>query len=503
MNSDAELLARYAREVSQPAFAELVQRHVNFVYGWALRRVGGNRSLAEDITQQVFVAFAREAGRLAVRDTLQGWLYIATRRVAATALRSEMRRRVREQAVDVMSENPPSPAETAETAELLEALAQLLDRLDAPDRDAVFLRYFGNRSYAEIGDILRLSEDGARSRVKRAVDQLRAMLERRGIRSTAAALTAAFAEQSLVAAPSGLAGTATVNALVTAAASSSSLAVVPFLMNSKTTAVMAGVAAAIGLGALVYLTHDVAGANSDVANASTANTALRAKVAAQATRANAAPVEYHSRALSTASPAGEMPRSEDPFTMADVRHRALLEIRNYGPLFERLGLSPAQIGAVSQRLAKTYLELQAINGNASKHGIALTDPAISAQRQAARAALHADLQTMIDSAAYQQLYEYSRTVAISSEVVSWIAKNVSDTPTPLTADQAAQLTQILANHSGTYRAGGEAGGDIEWAGVIADASPVLTPEQLTALKQRAAHLTGAWQGRIGMPWTLP
>ncbi len=70
--------------------------------------------------------------------------------------------------------------------------------------------------------------------------------------------------------------------------------------------------------------------------------------------------------------------------MADVRHRALLEIRNYGPLFERLGLSPAQIGAVSQRLAKTYLELQAINGNASKHGIALTDPAISAQRQAAQ-----------------------------------------------------------------------------------------------------------------------
>ena len=47
MIETAELLRRYAEEESQPAFAELVNRHIDFVHACALRRVGGNVHAAE------------------------------------------------------------------------------------------------------------------------------------------------------------------------------------------------------------------------------------------------------------------------------------------------------------------------------------------------------------------------------------------------------------------------------------------------------------------------
>ena len=72
-------------------------------------------------------------------------------------------------------------------------------------RNGSLLRYFENRPFAEIGAALRVSEDAARVRVDRALDKLRALLVRRGITSTAAALGLALSSQSALAAPPALA----------------------------------------------------------------------------------------------------------------------------------------------------------------------------------------------------------------------------------------------------------------------------------------------------------
>jgi DNA-directed RNA polymerase specialized sigma24 family protein len=58
---DWELLQNYTRTHSEAAFAELVARHIDWIYSVALRQVG-NSQLAEDVAQSVFALLARKAG---------------------------------------------------------------------------------------------------------------------------------------------------------------------------------------------------------------------------------------------------------------------------------------------------------------------------------------------------------------------------------------------------------------------------------------------------------
>ena len=104
MTEDTHLLGRYLEDRSEEAFTELVNRHVNMVYFAALRRVGGDRHLADDVTQRVFADLARKAPSLKTRAVLAGWLYTSTRFAAAQAVRTERRRRIYEQEVHAMNE---------------------------------------------------------------------------------------------------------------------------------------------------------------------------------------------------------------------------------------------------------------------------------------------------------------------------------------------------------------------------------------------------------------
>src|ERR1044071_3405146 len=97
MNDDVELLGRYANGKSEPAFTELVRRHVDLVYSAALRLVNGDTHRAEDVAQQVFAELARQAPRLQRHPALVGWLYTTAWRMALRAIRTEQRRVAREQ----------------------------------------------------------------------------------------------------------------------------------------------------------------------------------------------------------------------------------------------------------------------------------------------------------------------------------------------------------------------------------------------------------------------
>src|SRR5205823_8166132 len=97
MTDDAQLLQQYTRERSEAAFGQLVTRHIDLVYSAALRVVNGDTHLAQDVTQTVFIHLARKARSLPREVLLAGWLHRHTCFTAATAVRTERRRRTREQ----------------------------------------------------------------------------------------------------------------------------------------------------------------------------------------------------------------------------------------------------------------------------------------------------------------------------------------------------------------------------------------------------------------------
>jgi RNA polymerase sigma factor (sigma-70 family) len=213
MTDDAELLRRYAVARDEDAFAELVRRHVDFVYSAALRQLNGDAHLAADATQLVFTDLARKAATVAGHRVLAGWLFTSTRFASAKLVRGERRRQAREQEAHLMQTLGSDESASLDWERVRPVLDDVLGELKEADREAILLRFFEGRDFASVGAKLNLADNTARMRVERALDKLRALLERRGVKSTSAALAAALAHQAVAAAPAGLASAITGAAL--------------------------------------------------------------------------------------------------------------------------------------------------------------------------------------------------------------------------------------------------------------------------------------------------
>lgn len=219
MTEDMELLGEYVARDSQAAFETLLNRHVNLVYSTALRLVR-DPTLAGEVTQSTFIVLAKKARTLGSETVLSGWLYRTTQYVAARALRTEYRRREREQEAAKMQTEQSNPV----WDELSPLLDEAMARLGDTDRNAVVLRYFENKSSKDVGAALGINEAAAQKRVARAVEKLRGLCFKRGAVASAIALTAIISSNAVQAAPASVvAATATVVKGAGAAASTTAL----------------------------------------------------------------------------------------------------------------------------------------------------------------------------------------------------------------------------------------------------------------------------------------
>lgn len=268
MTPDSELLASYARTGSEDAFAELVRRHIDLVYSAALRQVRGDIHLAQDAAQGVFSDLARKAPSLSRLTSLSGWLYTSAHFAATKLLRGETRRREREQEAHAMQDADPNSAPGPAWESIKPVLDEVMHELKQADREAVLLRYFENRPFAELGAKLGLSENAARMRVERALEKLRARLARRGV-TTTAELASVVSANAVGSAPAGLAATFTGSSLSSAAALSSW----KFMILTRLKLGFGALAVA-GAVTTVVLQHQA------LQRAAAANTALRQKIAA-------------------------------------------------------------------------------------------------------------------------------------------------------------------------------------------------------------------------------
>lgn len=217
---DGQLLEAHVHRRDEDAFAQLVRRHVNLVFGTALR-ILGDRSAAEEVAQNVFVTLARKAASIRAGEGLAGWLHRAAVLEARMRQRTDLRRRNREEAAARLGTtmDTTEPTDPLPFGILDDALLELPEK----DRQALFLRYFERRPFREIGRSLGMGEDAAQKRASRALEALAAVLRRRGAATATAALAARTLEAAaLTGAPVHLASTI---AAATVGVSSSALGI--------------------------------------------------------------------------------------------------------------------------------------------------------------------------------------------------------------------------------------------------------------------------------------
>ncbi len=202
--TDFGLLRDFIRNGDQGAFAAVVRRHLDLVYGTAMRKVE-DHSGAEEVSQNVFATLARKAWQFAPDDSLPAWLHRTALLEAKTWLRGELRRRRREQSAAELG----TTMKTCEEEPVLRSLVPLLDgallSLREKDRAALLLRFYEGQSLREVGETLGVGEQAAHKRIAAALERLTHFFQQRGFRTTTTALALAALQQSASPAPAAVA----------------------------------------------------------------------------------------------------------------------------------------------------------------------------------------------------------------------------------------------------------------------------------------------------------
>jgi RNA polymerase sigma factor (sigma-70 family) len=173
--TDADLLARFATDREEAAFAALVARHGPMVLA-TCRRVLGHHD-AEDACQAAFLVLARRAAGLRINGSVAAWLHGVARRAATAARRTAERRRAHEaRAVPGRPDGGPDD----DTAELRAVLDDEIASLPAKYRAVLVLADLEGRDRRDVAAELGLPVGTVASRHARARARLAARLRQRG-----------------------------------------------------------------------------------------------------------------------------------------------------------------------------------------------------------------------------------------------------------------------------------------------------------------------------------
>ena len=177
------------RQGDDQAFEQLVTIYQDRLIG-VLYHLVSDRSMAEDLAQEVFLRVyrARESYRPSAKFST--WLFRIANNAASNQRRNRGRRRERSLNVQQSSPNASRPIEKLliEKSKLMpsrqvasrEACDQVraaLDALGERQRMAILLHRFEGMSYADIGNTMDMSAPAVKSLLSRARESLRAKLE--------------------------------------------------------------------------------------------------------------------------------------------------------------------------------------------------------------------------------------------------------------------------------------------------------------------------------------
>ena len=179
--SDAQLVVAIGR-YRNDSLSEVYRRHAPAAFGLA-RRIVGDRALAEEVVQEVFLRLWNMPDRFdAARGSLRTYLLTQTHGRSVDVVRAEASRRAREER-DVRLSSQSGYDLEREVWDLTQAehVREALEQLSEGERRAIELAYFGGHTYREVAVLLGEPEGTVKSRIRSGLGRLRDALVESGM----------------------------------------------------------------------------------------------------------------------------------------------------------------------------------------------------------------------------------------------------------------------------------------------------------------------------------
>ena len=171
---------RKAQRGDERAFSLILRAYETPVFNYVLRLVGGDRALAEDLTQEVFLRVYQGLPKFSLRSKFTTWLFQVTKNRVLDELRASERRPRSVVALDDIAplEVLDAPIERLEE---IDALWRAIEGLSVDLKMALLLRDVTGLSYTEIADSLEITLATVKWRIYKAREEVQIALVREGV----------------------------------------------------------------------------------------------------------------------------------------------------------------------------------------------------------------------------------------------------------------------------------------------------------------------------------
>jgi len=171
---------RKAQRGDERAFAIILRTYETPVYNYVLRLTNGDKALAEDLTQEVFLRVFQGLPRFSLRCKFTTWLFQVTKNRVLDELRARERR---PQTVVTLDDLPTLEAldPPIEEGETIDALWRAVHDLNPDLKMALLLRDIVGLPYSEIADSLEITLSTVKWRIFKAREEVQLALAREGL----------------------------------------------------------------------------------------------------------------------------------------------------------------------------------------------------------------------------------------------------------------------------------------------------------------------------------
>ena len=173
--SDRELMGE-VKAGDLGRLGELFERHHKHLFNFFLR-LTRERSVAEDLVQEVFVRMLKYRATYREDAEFTPWMFRLARNAATDLWRARPKELPADENLPEPAADLPHPADAMEEIDRRRRLAKALDRLPAEKRELLLLARFSGMRYDEIGELLGVSVGAVKVRVHRAMKDLKSVFD--------------------------------------------------------------------------------------------------------------------------------------------------------------------------------------------------------------------------------------------------------------------------------------------------------------------------------------